>query len=79
MWGPDSWSVRGMVVFWRLCIRETYLQIVRLGIDSWVQLLKEGVWWNRALFQNQNGLHYGGQATSTLYVADICFDRPTAE
>lgn len=57
-------------------IGQLYLQMVEIGIDVWIQLLKKSGGWDDAFFQHQNGLHDSCQAASTLDVADICFDGP---
>ena len=53
--------------------------MVEIGINIGIQLLKESVGWNDSFFQHQDGLYDSCQATSTLDMADVCFDGPPGE
>jgi hypothetical protein len=55
----------------------TYLHIIEIRIDIRIQLLKQRILRDDALFQDEERLEDPGQSAGTFQVADVRFDGST--
>ena len=50
-----------------------------LCIDFWIESFEVSVWWNDSFLQHYNSFDNPGEATSTLEMANVGFDRSSVE